>query len=150
MVDRRTKQEVMMMINKLKQWLSKHLSITIVFNRVDIDTVDYEGGYVATTTTPEGINITVYEREDRFCSDPVFAYNWEKNCNGVVTTGSCRVSYYKLKGYKFKLVKLPTFDEWYRGLLTKEAKAIKLWREQNPAKEVSNAYIAKMIKEGKV
>lgn len=149
MVDRRTKQEVMM-INKLKQWLSKHLSITIVFNRVDIDTVDYEGGYVATTTTSEGTKITVYEREDRFCSDPVFAYSWEKNCNGVVTTGSCRVSYYKLKGYKFKLVKLPTFDEWYRDLLTKEAKAIKLWREQNPDKEVSDAYIAKMIKEGKV
>lgn len=139
-----------MMINKLKQWLSKYISVTIEFNKVDIDTVEYEGGYVATTTTPEGTKITVYEREDRFCSDPVFAYNWEKNCNGVVTTGSCRVSYYKLKNYKFKLVKLPTFDEWYKGLCAKEAKAIKLWREQNPGEEVSNAYIAKTIKEGKV
>ena len=150
MVDRRTKQEVIVMINKLKQWLSKYLSVTIEFNKVEIDTVDYEGGYVATTTTPDGTKITVYEREDRFYSDPVFAYSWEKNCNGVVTAGSCRVSYYELKNYKFKLVKLPTFDEWYRDLLTKETKAIKLWREQNPDKEVSDAYIAKMVKEGKV
>ena len=138
------------MINKLKQWLSKYLSVTIEFNKVDIDTVNYESGYVATTTTPDGTKITVYEREDRFYSDPVFAYTWEKNSSGVVTSGSCRVSYYKLKYYKFKLIKTPSFDEWYKELGTKEAKAIKLWREQNPGEEVSNAYIAKTIKEGKV
>ena len=150
MVDRRTKQEVIVMINKLKQWLSKHLSITIEFNKVDIDTVDYEGGYVATTTTPDGTKITVYEREDRFCSDPVFAYSWEKNCNGVVTTGSCRVSYYKLKNYKFKLVKLPTFDEWHKELGIKQAKAIELCEARKPKDGVSYACIARVIKEGKV
>ncbi len=138
------------MINKLKQWLSKYLSVTIEFNKVNIDTVDYEGGYVATTTTPDGTKITVYEREDWFCSDPVFAYSWEKNCNGVVTAGSCRVSYYKLKNYKFELVKLPTFDEWHKGLCTKEAKAIKLCKKQNPDKGVDYACIAKAIKEGEM
>ncbi len=138
------------MINKLKQWLSKYFSVTIEFNKVDIDTVDYEGGYVATTTTSDGTKITVYEREDRFCSDPVFAYSWEKNCNGVVTTGSCRVSYYKLKNYKFKLVKLPTFDEWHKGLCAKEAKAVKLCKKQNPDKGVNYTCIARAIKEGEM
>ena len=138
------------MINRLKQWLSKYISVTIEFNKVDIDTVDYESGYVATTTTPEGTKITVYEREDWFYSDPVFAYTWEKNNGGVVTSGSCRVSYYKLKNYKFKLVKTPSFDEWKKDLDTKQTKAIGLCKAEKPEDEVSYACIAKIIKEGKV
>lgn len=149
-VDRRTKQEVIVMINKLKQWLIRCISIIVELNRVDIDTVDYENGYVAVAIDTDGTKITVHEREHRLYSDPKFACTWEKNVNGVTSSGSERCSYYKLKDYKFKLVKTPTFDKWYRDLCTKEAKAIKLWREQNPDKGISYAHIAKMIKEGKV
>ena len=137
------------MVNKLKQWLS-NTYVTIEFNKVDIDTVDYEGGYVATTTTPEGTKITVYEREDWLCSDPVFAYSWEKNRNGVITSGSCRASYYALKDYKFKLVSTPSFEEWYKELSTKQAKAIASDKAKRPKDGVSYEGVARVVKEGKV
>lgn len=150
MVVKETKQEVISMIDRFKKWLSKYLSITIEFNKVDIDTVDYENGQVAVTVAPDGTKITVYDREDWYCSDPVFAYTWEKNIGGVVTTGSSRVSYYKLKGYKFKIVKVPSFDEWQRSLYDKEVSAIKICEERNPGKGASYSCIARVIKEGKV
>ena len=138
------------MINKLKQWLSKYISITVEFNRVDIDTVDYENGYIAVTTDADGTKITVYEREDRLYSDPVFVCTWEKNVNGVMSSGSERCSYYKLKDYKFKLVKTPSFDEWKKDLDTKQAKAVELCKAVGPKDEVSYSCVARAIKEGKV
>ena len=150
MVVKETKQEVISMIDRIKKWLSKYLSITIEFNKVDIDTVDYENGQVAVAVASDGTKITVYDREDWFCSDPVFAYTWEKNIGGVVTSGSSRVSYYKLKDYKFKVVKVPSFDEWQRSLDDKEVRAKKMCEERNPGKFASYACIARVIKEGKV
>ena len=138
------------MIDRIKKWLSKYLSITIEFNKVDIDTVDYENGQVAVTVAPDGTKITVYDRECVYYSDPVFAYTWEKDIGGVVTTGSSRVSYYKLKGYKFKIVKVPSFDEWQRSLDDKEVRAKKMCEERNPGKGASYTCIARVIKEGKV
>ena len=138
------------MIDRIKKWLSKYLNITIEFNKVDIDTVDYENGQVAVAVAPDGTKITVYDREDWFCSDPVFAYTWEKNIGGVVTSGSSRVSYYKLKDYKFKAVKVPSFDEWQRSLHDKEVRAVRICEERNPGKGASYACIARVIKEGKV
>ena len=138
------------MMNRIKKWLSKYLSITIEFNKVDIDTVDYGNGQVAVAVAPDGTKITVYDREDWFCSDPVFAYTWEKNIGGVVTSGSSRVSYYKLKDYKFKVVKVPSFDEWQRSLDDKEVRAKKMCEERNPGELASYACIARVIKEGKV
>ena len=141
-VGRRTKQEVNM-INKLKQWLGKYISIT-----VDIDTVDYDSGYVAVATDSEGIKITVYEREDRFYSDPIFAYTWEKNVGGVASSGSGRCSYYELKNYKFKAVKVPSYNEWYRDLLNKERVAKELCELSGKSSDYSR--IARLIKESKV
>ena len=150
MAVKETKQEVISMIDRIKKWLSKYLSITIEFNRVDIDTVDYENGQVAAAVAPDGTKITVYDREDWFCSDPVFACTWEKNIGGVVTSGSSRVSYYKLKDYKFKVIKVPSFDEWQRSLDDKEVRAKKMCEERNPGELASYACIARVIKEGKV
>lgn len=132
------------MLNRLKQWLGKYVSITVEFNRVDIDTVDYENGYVAVATSNDGTKITVHEREDRTYFDPVFACTWEKKVNGVVSSGSERCSYYKLKNYKFKVVRVPTYEEWQRDLWNKEVAAKKL------CKDNSYACIARAIKEGKV
>ena len=147
MVGRRTKQEVSM-INKLKQWLGKYISITVEFNQVDIDTVDYDSGYVAVATSTDGTKITVYEREDWFCLDPIFAYTWEKNVDGVASSGSERCSYYKLKDYKFKAVKVPNYDEWYKDLRDKEVAANELCKLSG--KSGSYACMAKAIKEGRV
>lgn len=147
MVDRRTKQEVVM-INKLKQWLGKYISITVEFNRVDIDTVDYENGYVAVATSNDGTKITVHEREGWTYSDPVFSCTWEKNVNGVVSSGSEQCSYYKLKNYKFKAVRVPTYEEWRRDLWNKEVAAKELCKASG--KDSSYACITRAIKEGKV
>lgn len=136
------------MINKLKQWLGKYISITVEINRVDIDTIDYENGYVAVATDNDGTKITVYEREDRPYSDPKFAYTWEKNVNGVMYSGSERCSYYKLKYYKFKVVKVPSYEEWEQELLDKEAAARELCKASG--KGSSYACIARAIKEGRV
>lgn len=136
------------MINKLKQWLGKYISITIKFNHVDIDTVDYSNGYVAVATDSEGAKITVYEREDRFYSDPIFTYTWEKNVGGVASSGSESCSYYKLKDYKFKAVKVPSYDEWYKDLRDKEVAANELC--ELSGKSGSRACMAKAIKEGRV
>ena len=136
------------MINKLKQWLGKHISITVKFNHVDIDTVDYSNGYVAVATDSEGAKITVYEREDRLYSDPKFAYTWEKNVDGVASSGSGRCSYYKLKNYKFKAIKVPSYDEWYRDLLNKEMAAKELCKLSGKSSDYS--CIVRLIKESEV
>lgn len=136
------------MINKLKQWLGKYISITVEINRVDIDTIDYENGYVAVATDNDGTKITVYEREDWPYSEPKFAYTWEKNVNGVMYSSSERCSYYKLKDYKFKVVKVPSYEEWEQELLNKETAARGLCKASG--KGSSYACIARAIKEGRV
>ena len=137
------------MLKQFKEWISKYFKVTISFNEVDIDTVDYEGGYVAVATAEDGTKITVYEKEDWFYSDPKFAYSWQKNVDGVVSTGSSRVSYYKLKNYKFKLVKVGSYEEWESDLKAKVGKAKEHCNYEEKG-HVSNACIAKLIKSGAV